>query len=807
MKNTEIIMNINNQLMNSILQPKLLFSKTMILAVCMLTFQMQGQVRFGGDVFVGDNATFYIQTGEVSFQTGTTQTKRTTNIGKIQTSNAVTFSSTGVTATQHIDGYVAAAKSGTFTLPVGDGIRYAPITFTDKTTEALAIAAFWGDNPETAVSDVLQGTLDAVSLEEFWEVSASDSGQLTLNWDASSDLSTLIDVTLSDLTIAAYDTTLEEWVQIPGTPTGTVSTGSIISEYEIDFSKYSHYTFGKAGFCSPIIGHSGITTAWNGSAWDNGVPTIRDKAVINHVFTGTLRCHSLELNADLTLEDTDLLEIVTGVTTSNGAKVIMSNKAALVQRDETATAPPLELSKETRAMFSKRYVYWGTPVAENFFTQLNGATAQEQSGTPDDEAFDLKYKYVSGVTTSAGGWQALTATTQGQGFITRVAPKAPYEDGVLGPKIDLVFDGTAGNGVVEVPVAALADYPFNARSHNLLGNPYPSAVDAAAFLRFNASKVDGVIYVWDSGGPSVSGAFAQSDYYAWTLAGDNSVAGFDVFDGVIPSGQGFKVRVIDYAADATIEFNNCMRLTTNASNNMYRVDGSLVNYSVENPDRFKLLMTDTTGIASSILVTFDAQYTAGYDTMYDAYALSSGAAMLYGLMAPNNARLAINALPSFQVNDVVPVGVRKTGTEVQQFTFQMMQPEGIFANGQVVYLFDALTGEFHNLTEASTTIALNETVTNGRFQLVFQGPLSSPVFSDGSMHFVSWFKDANIYLSSSEILTKVEIIDLTGRKILEHQIPNAKETHFSFLHPQTAYFIKATTYEGVVFTEKIIANP
>lgn len=791
--------------MNSILQSFSLHTRMIFFTVGLLSLQMQGQVRFGGDVYVGDNATFFIQTGEVSFQTGTTQTKRTTNLGKIQTANVVSFSETGTSATQHIDGYVVAAKSGTFTLPLGDGTRYAPITFTDKTTEALATVAFWSDDPEVAVSNALEGTLDAITELEFWEVSTSGSGKISLSWTAASNLSNLVGTTLSDLTIAAFDTTLNEWIQIPATPSGNVTTGSIISEYNIDYSKYSHFTFGKEGFCQPILSFSGITTTWNGTTWNNGVPTLRDKAVVNAPFTGSLSCHSLDLNANLTLQNSNSLEIITGVTTTNGAKVLMSNTASLVQRDETATAPTIELTKETKTLFSKRYVYWGTPIEGNFMSQINAATAQGQSGMPDDDAFDLKYKYVSGVTTTTGGWQSLTTTEHGRGFITRVAPKAPYVDDILGPKIDMVLEGTAGNGLVEVPVAALAAYPMNARSYNLLGNPYPSPLDAAAFLRINSSVVDGTIYIWNSNGAS-NGVFAQSDYYAWTLAGNNSVVGFDSFNGIIPSGQGFKVRVIDYDVNAKISFNNCMRLTTNGANNMFRVDGSLVNYSVENPNSFKVLMTNEAGVSSSILVTFDAQYTEGYDTMYDAYALSSGTATLYGLL-PNNARLSINALPTFSPSAVVPMGVRKTGTDLQNFNFKVMQTEGVFASGQEIYLFDTLTGIYYNLLTETISLPFTESTTNERYELRFEQPLSNPNPVLQELKFTAWYQQNSIHLNASQLMKNVQVFDLTGRLLLDQPIADINYFKTLFLQQEAAYIIKVLTTSDELITQKLIINP
>lgn len=124
-----LILNFTPNFMNPILQRK--SATALILFVfCVLGFTSFAQVRLGGNVHIANNTTFYVSSGEISFGTGTTTTSRTANtFGKIQTADAVTFASTGTSATQHFNGYLAAAKSGTFTAPVGDGVRYAPIFF------------------------------------------------------------------------------------------------------------------------------------------------------------------------------------------------------------------------------------------------------------------------------------------------------------------------------------------------------------------------------------------------------------------------------------------------------------------------------------------------------------------------------------------------------------------------------------------------------------------------------------------------------------------------------------------------------
>jgi hypothetical protein len=786
--------------MNSILQRKLC-TKWILFVFCALGLTSFAQVRFGGDVYVADNATFFINAGEVSFGTGTTSTSRTaTTFGKFQTADAVTFSATGTSATQHFNGYLAAGKTGTFTAHVGDGSVYAPFTFTAKSTTDVATVAYWGD-PTSDISSTLEGRLDAVATTGFWEARCSaGSSRVGFTWTAANDITTLTGGDLTQLVIAGYNGT--RWEQIPATTTGTLTAGTITSEFLVDLSDYTHYTFGKRSFCQPVIDLTGVDKTWNGTSWSPSAPTIIDRAIIDAPFTGSLTCHSLTLNANLTLAAGELLEMVGGVTTTNNAKVIMASTASITQRDDTATAPNIELTKTTKTMFSNRYVYWGAPLSGTFAnSSINAAIAQGQTAVSN--AFDLRFQYVSGVAGATGGWQSFTSLAAGKGFITRVKQQAPFLEGVQGPAIDLKFEGTAGNGAVDVTLGLIAGSPLAARSHNLLGNPYPSPIDAAEFLRRNSATIDGVIYVWNSGGALSNSAFAQSDYYPWTLAGTTNILGTEgqFTDGIIPSGQGFKVRAI---AAGDVTFDNCMRLTQQ-SGSMFRSDGSLVNYNQEDANRFKVLMTGENGVSSPILVAFDAQYTTAYDTMYDAYALSAGTATFYSILENTSDRLAINALPAFDVTNEVPVGVRKTGTATETFTFQWVQPEGIFANGQAVYLFDTLTGAYHNFVDGAVSITLSETVTNNRFQLRFQNPLSNPDFQN-AMNFVSWYQNETIEVKCSENLTNIKIFDITGRLVLTQTVNEERTVAIPFAQPQGVYLVKGTTNEGIEMTQKLIIN-
>jgi hypothetical protein len=428
-----------------------------------------------------------------------------------------------------VDGYSRKYNATSFLYPVGDLTRFAPVLVETDVLDAVDVAYFH-NNPNT-ISAVVSSTIELLSENEFWDVRANEKGNITLTWRSDSDVNDITDGNLPTLTIAGLNKITNEWEQIVSEidavsilgGSSNATSGSITSSFEYDLSEYSHFTLGSKCICQPLIPFSGETVTWNGTTWSPNPPRISDNAIINAPYSGvSFQCNSLVLNADVDLNVNTSIEVVNGIT---GTGIItMATSATIVQRNQTTDKPNIVFNKTTADVFSKRYVYWGTPVEGNFLPQMNQATAQVEEGeTPLAGAFDIMWQWVPG---QNGVWSPLTSTTHGRGFITRVKPdQAPYVNPNIQAPIDVTLTGVGGNGIVNSNLGVLAPNSFNARNYNLLGNPYPSALDGAKFMRFNSNLLDGAIYMWNSNGGIISAPnqnnqllYSASDYFAWTLA-------------------------------------------------------------------------------------------------------------------------------------------------------------------------------------------------------------------------------------------------------------------------------------------------
>lgn len=106
------------------------------------------------------------------------------------------------------------------------------------------------------------------------------------------------------------------------------------------------------------------------------------------------------------------------------------------------------------------------------------------------------------------------------------------------------------------------------RGWNLVGNPYPSGLDAEDFLNANSGVIDGTVYFWDENG-LMGFDLEGADYASYnpTLGATTGAgAGTTTPDKYISIGQGFFVhKTSSTPTSGTITFTNAMRETENSS--------------------------------------------------------------------------------------------------------------------------------------------------------------------------------------------------------------------------------------------------
>jgi hypothetical protein len=698
---------------------------------------------------------------------------------------------------------------------VGSGAVYAPLRIATANVTALYDSAFYNSNPATVTPTpfaAIDGTtLDAISTTSYWDVQSTATATVSLTWSGTGDIAGQVTyLELADLTIAGWNGT--QWEAITSTVdlnnfnggiASNLTAGSITSDAVVDFAMYTKFTLAKKGGCSPLVAFNEVTVTWSGAAWSNGSgPTLANPVIIAGAYAnGSFVCNSLVLDADVTLGANEHVEIVNGATGSS--KIIMNTSASVVQRAADAAAPFVEITKIATDMTRWDYIYFGTPIEGDFFTDF--ATARGTGGPT--AAFDLFYRHRSGAGTGTP-WEATTTTTAGRGLIARVAQAAPFVDGVATATITVVLDGVANNGDVTLTASNSPALLNGGRSHVLLGNPYPSAIDGNKFLEEN-TDLDGALYVWNSTTPYMgTGLYNQADYLTYTKAGfvlPTPLSSISAFTGKIPSGQAFMAKILPAAISpastartATITFNNCMRVT--GDNSIFFKNTAQNDVT----DRFKVNMTGANGVFSEILVAYLPQATLGYDRMYDAGRNSVSSAQLYSIFEDDGKRLAINARPPFFNTDVVPVGFRKTGTATETFTFSLTDKEGVFSTGSVpVYIHDKVLNTYHDLTAGSFDFTTGLTTVDTRFELVYTtgtlGTMDSllPVTTASIV-------DGTFTVASTDVIKDIQVYDLAGRLLQNYTTINEVQFTAPFNHAAGLYIAHVSYESGLGSGLKLI---
>lgn len=768
---------------------------------------VEAQIQNNGIMHVGDNAYLFVSSGVFSFgNSAVTSTNKTlpynSNNGKYVLGQTASISTDG-TSSKFINGYAETRNTAETLLALGSGSIYAPIKVLPSFNTGVH-ATYVNAAPLTAYNGGLLSGVNAVANTEYWMIKGANA-IITLSWRASSGISSF---GFADVIIVGYKN--NKWEAIPseidvtskfGGTSSLSGSGSVTSTIAVNLSDYSAFAIGEKGVsCGDLIASSGTTKIWNGTSWSPSAPTIADPVIINGAYAaGSFACNTITLNANVTLTGSQVLEIVNGATGTG--KVILSSEASLVQRNSLATAPQIELTKTTRPMKRFDYVYWGAPVSGNVLSQIDGA--QAQGGVPN--AFDFRFQYVSGNTTTTGGWQPLTATAPGKGFITRVKNQAPYTASSTTATINLKFDGTANNGDVTVAVSNVSENATSARNNNLVANPYPSAIDASKFLTENNDILDGAIYLWraNTENSGTGQAYSVGDYIAYTKVGSTAYSGTGTgaFNGNIASGQGFKVRAI---APGTAKFTNCMRVATSGSNGQFYRTSEYTSTPVVTLDRYKLYVQTTEGIANQILVAYTPEASLNYDSMYDAELYSVSPVTLYSILDHADQKLAINARPSFDEDDVITLGLIQEVAQTTQMIIALADREGIFENNQTpIYLHDTQLNTYHDFADGAYTFTTAAQEDNNRFKIVYNAPLKNNLFDANNVY--ATLNNNILDVQATSDIQKVQVFDLTGRLILDKK-PSEIATSLSaaFYQASGVYVVKMELTNGQTFSQKLI---
>ena len=620
---------------------------------------------------------------------------------------------------------------------------------------------------------------------------------------------------------------------------------------------------------------NGTNWIWNDGTATNTLPTISTNIVLAANFstanTGLQQSFSacnltLNDNVTLTINNGHYVEIENNLdvnnTTSGGINIepqgsfVQINDSGDVNADIGTNLRVSKLTAPSNNWYE--YTYWSSPVFEetpevglaasnpnwrfqynaqyyrdSTFENNNDDTTSEGAGIDDvDDQAPYDWGNISTTYLIPGVGYASTHDP----IVFGSTPNCP------GPacRIRYTFSGLFNNGIITVPLYR-NDSETDDNNWNLIGNPYPSAIDADVFLNTNMGVIDqsipepnpiveGAIYLWSqntapnntsNGNENIN--FSQSDYAiingTGQTAAQNNGGDSTIPTRHIPSGQAFFI-VMDDAATSTqvlpspvsgediqtanVIFNNAMRVTGN-NNQFFRTSSP--------KDKLWINLTTDNGAFSQILVGYLENATNDYDGMYFD-ALKNGSVesntSIYTRIDGIEKAFAIQgkSLTSLSMDEIIPLGFNTYISAPTIYTLSIAQVEGTFMNENEIFVVDKLLNTIHNLKASDYAFTSDPGTFEDRFDIVFRADalsIDDSIFDANALIITELSeKEVQIKVGANHTISNVEILDVLGRLIYSFNGNSSIEVYDISKLSKAAYIAKVTLSNGQTISKKAI---
>lgn len=346
---------------------------------------------------------------------------------------------------------------------------------------------------------------------------------------------------------------------------------------------------------------------------------------------------------------------------------------------------------------------------------------------------------------------------------------------------------------------------------SLLGNPYPSALDAHEFLDDNSSTLDGVLMFWDHFVTTNShfladyeGGFALlTKTSANPAVSPSGQVSTKIPQRYIPVGQGFMVNTVNAG---NIIFKNSQRAFVKEdeqfSNEPFGDVGENPTDLTSNYIKIHLGIVTNHGLHHPIVIGFmNDKATEAFDYGYDAKRQEYMPNQFY--FVHSEADLLIQGVGQFDENKTYPLGVIvKTPGNI---TFELNEIENLSAS-QSIYIYDNERQVYHDLNKGNYLINLNEGVHNTRFSLRFKNHiLENNQNAQEMLNSIVVYrqKDQVVISNPTELLTilNAHLYNVLGHEVTIWNITNGRESYIELPLRQMAsgiYVVRVQTDNGSV---------
>lgn len=542
---------------------------------------------------------------------------------------------------------------------------------------------------------------------------------------------------------------------------------------------------------------------WSGGAWSI-TPQSDSNLIFNEDYneeTDLSGCNcTVNSPANVTIPANRIMTIQDKLTVNTGASLKFEDNASLLQINNSTNTGNIIYKRITKPMKNFDYTYWSSPVEGQTTFNLSPNTLWDKYHAWENDNWILHTGIME----------------KGIGYIIRT-PKAgvwpaPYPETVVFPYSQPVqFVGIPNNGNIYAETTEKDKF-------YLIGNPYPSAIDADLFITAN-SNLKGILYFWTHYTAIAHNGnkytYTSNDYAVYSFVGGTSTNGNFVDSnnngivdpgeiisvneplGKIAAGQSFFARG---SGTGTITFTNSMRIK---GDNSQFFKPAKKTKSTEK-SRLWLNLSNTQGAFKQILLGYVKNATNDYDPNYDG-ANFNGNQFINFYSINQNKKYAIQgrAIP-FSENDEIPLGF---STNIAgDFHISIDKVDGVL-NTKNVYLEDKKTGTLFDLKNQGYTFSTTVGTFDDRFVLKYlNSKLLNKNLEKENKAITVFVKNSIITVMTSEdTIESIIVYNLEGKKIYSKKNINFTAFDIKTLNNQNqVLLVKIETKNKQHYTKKIL---
>lgn len=464
-----------------------------------------------------------------------------------------------------------------------------------------------------------------------------------------------------------------------------------------------------------------LITIWTRNSWNNGNPTQGINAIVDDEFNPTaaqisdLITNNLKINAGFTLEfDGNSTKSITvsGNLTIDGTMTLGDTESLITLGNVSGNGTFNKIEKTTNLKSQYDVTYFSSPVE-------NASLSATFSGVDAARIFhydpiNANPAYINAYEKYRHWFVADGSMIPGKGYSVDGRTTPPNGESYPNYEMQVVFTGGKPNhGDISVPISKYSSGNEDYDKANLLGNPYPTAIDADLLIVENTvtnNVFQGTIYLWDHSEDYVTGHYT-ADYLTYNLAG--SVPGGSGSYS-IASGQGFMILTNELSAN----FNFKSSMQVEGQNNQFYKGTKKKSATKNKEDKVWLHLSHEDIKKKEVLLAFSKDAGSGFDKGYDGKLLNIDAPITFYSLIEDD-KYAIQSLGKNLSRTSVKLGF--SSNQGGTFKIGISKLQG-FAKNQKILLKDKKKHSIHDLIKSDYEFFINEAGDfSDRFSIRFVG--------------------------------------------------------------------------------------